>query len=284
MAWSDPAPVRRRAGFTLVELLVVVAITAVLVGLMLPAVARAWDTARTARCASNLHQITVALTAYVSANRGRYPPDNSTPSPGQSWYDDDHLGRFLTNVRPPVPDSKPKAAVYVCPGDGPGTVILSYAMNYWAGSKADSYASNVTAAQRDGTLWTPSVREPARMILVTEAYSGYGTTAANQWYAKATVGQAISSGTVTTPAQRFGANGGIVLLAGRWGHVLSELCFMHHRSPADAGRGTLPRGRINIGYADGHVAAKTDRDLIRPDGTVTGDSCWSPADLAPVGH
>ena len=50
---------RRRAvaaGFTLVELLVVIAIIALLAALLLPALSQARQQARTARCVSNLRQ------------------------------------------------------------------------------------------------------------------------------------------------------------------------------------------------------------------------------------
>ena len=286
----------QRAGFTLVELLVVISIMAALVGLLLPAVSRAWDVARLARCASNLHQITVAMTEYVG-RYGKYPPNadaqgvnlalkhESTPGVslgGNYWYDDERLGKDLPTLRPPVQPGFPGGGVYVCPADGPGTVFLSYGMNFWASSVANLYTATVTAAQQDGTFWTPQVREPSRMILLVEAYSG--TSNSNAWFAPATAGRDVSSGTVTTPAERFGANGGIVGSVGRWGKVLSEVCFMRHRSPDGPGRGTQPRGRTNIAYADGHVAAKTDRDLVRADGTATGDSCWSPADLPMPGR
>ena len=61
------------AGFTLMELLVVIAIIGILTGLLLPVVSRSKETARSAACLSNLHQIGVALQLYVDDNRNHLP-------------------------------------------------------------------------------------------------------------------------------------------------------------------------------------------------------------------
>jgi prepilin-type N-terminal cleavage/methylation domain-containing protein/prepilin-type processing-associated H-X9-DG protein len=65
---------RRRPGFTLVELLVVIGIIAILISILLPTLARVRESARKTDCASRLRQLTTAVHIYANENRNEVPP------------------------------------------------------------------------------------------------------------------------------------------------------------------------------------------------------------------
>jgi prepilin-type processing-associated H-X9-DG protein/prepilin-type N-terminal cleavage/methylation domain-containing protein len=87
--------VRRRSAFTLVELLVVVAIIALLVALLMPSLGKAKEVAKRAQCLSNLRQVGMLFKLYADGNNnGQYPlnaeysvPTNtpSAASAVQTW-------------------------------------------------------------------------------------------------------------------------------------------------------------------------------------------------------
>ncbi len=80
----------KRAAFTLLELLVVVAVIAILASLLLPALSRAKLRVRDIACLNNLRQWGLATQLYASDHDDFLPPDG-TPNPSASatntgWY------------------------------------------------------------------------------------------------------------------------------------------------------------------------------------------------------
>jgi prepilin-type N-terminal cleavage/methylation domain-containing protein len=71
----------RLNGFSLVELLTVIAIIGILAAILLPVVGTVRQNARTAQAASNLRQIGAALGLYVAESKGRLPYDGGAPGP-----------------------------------------------------------------------------------------------------------------------------------------------------------------------------------------------------------
>lgn len=113
----------RKHAFTLVELLAVIAIVAVLAGILLPVLARAREAARKAACQSNLKQIGMAFHLYLS-DYDSYYPCNGDPNlwMGRNWrvLIQDYLPGGRMNSLPPgyrEPISVKHSDVLLCPSD-----------------------------------------------------------------------------------------------------------------------------------------------------------------------
>ena len=70
---SEPGPASLRKAYTLVEIVVVVAVIALLIGMLVPAIGNARERGRRVSCVSNLGQIGRAFLAYCSNNSDYLP-------------------------------------------------------------------------------------------------------------------------------------------------------------------------------------------------------------------
>ena len=93
---------RAPTAFTLIELLVVISIIALLIGLLLPALKKAKESARRAHCLSNLRQITNGLHVYANEFDGRFPPGDEGRNAATTyalcgWITNSFEGYYITH-------------------------------------------------------------------------------------------------------------------------------------------------------------------------------------------
>ena len=81
-----PRTTHHAAAFTLIELLIVIAIIAILAAMLLPTLARSKATAQRIKCVSNLHQLGLATQMYWDDNAGNCFRYTSTTNYGQAFW------------------------------------------------------------------------------------------------------------------------------------------------------------------------------------------------------
>jgi prepilin-type processing-associated H-X9-DG protein/prepilin-type N-terminal cleavage/methylation domain-containing protein len=160
-----------RKAFTLVELMVVIGITGILAGLLLPTLCKAKAQSRSAACSSNLRQIGFGLSMYVG-DFHQYPTDTKWMGTALPWYTNQSLMPYAADQRKiffcpahrltdrPIADSRyfnPSSYGYNSLGSG-----------RWAGARLGLGFSS------DGPISETWVRVPSDMI----AFGDSGTDTA----------------------------------------------------------------------------------------------------------
>ncbi len=164
---------RHRTAFTLIELLIVVAIIGILAALLIPAIQAAREAARRSQCLSNLHQIGIATMQFTNIHAGHFPwTYHQSNSDAQSWMTT--LAPFLENVNemrlcPDDPMGDPRVQT-----NSAGLISTSYLIDeYVAYATGDGlYALNIN-----------KIKETQRTLVMAERMSSNVTAPLDHFHA-----------------------------------------------------------------------------------------------------
>lgn len=157
-----------KKSFTLIELLVVIAIIAILAGMLLPALNRARERARSVNCINNMKQLVMVSLEYVDENEGWFLTASGLNNEVTEAILDDHKGTWWTWCRMRLGHKlkAPLNGMFSCPSE-PSDYFIDRSY------RVPSYGPNGVLVGHKGENWyfmhkITAVHTPTRTPLVAE--------------------------------------------------------------------------------------------------------------------
>ena len=239
---------RNDRAFTLIELLVVIAIIAILAGMLLPALARAKGKSQSIKCASNMRQISLAVTMHADEGEGLLPIATNFAAPKSSphriWVT--AVARFIGSRE-----------VFLCPT----AKTANFGGDWYARSwHPIGYNGATTFDPRgvEGAATKPklvSVPEPSLAVLFADTPSG----SIEKKYRGYVFSPRNGKQNQLDPSRSTPLISDRDLVAEMSGKQPSQLKPVMARHGANGD----DTGRSNLVLADGHVEAQTALSILR---------------------
>jgi len=167
-----------RRAFTLIELLVVISVVALLLSILMPALNRARQKARSTSCLSRMRQIGLASALYVQDNNGYFAKSSHSAAAcgclrwGPAFMPFLGFGPYQGSTTPAWNTAFKK--FYRCPSDRRDNLTYSYGKNVWF--ELESYETGQALGMPSGPTYhtVMQVRRPATTIEFGELLSPGG--------------------------------------------------------------------------------------------------------------